>query len=361
MAFYSLISRQIARYQGEFIVGAKVTFFDAGTNTPRTMYQDGDLNTPFDPDNIASDANAQFPNIWGQGNPYKAIIKTPGGALIDTIDNIPGDVAAGGGGGGGDIAVATGIGGWTWGTAAPSGWVRLNGRTIGSAASGATERANDDTEALFLFLWAADTTLAVSGGRGASAAADWAANKTIALPDGRARALFGRDAMGNSAAGRFAGVTFGSGTSDALGASGGAALHTLTTAELASHTHTGTTGSSGSHAHTGTTAADGLHAHTGSTLSDGAHVHGYLFANALSIGGTNGGSTFAPPNAATTTDSSGAHTHVLSINQGGSHTHSFGTNTTGDHSHNFTSNASGSGDAHNNMPPFLLVTWLIKL
>lgn len=360
MAFYSPISRMLARYQGEFIVGAKATFFDAGTNTPRTMYQDGDLNTPFDPADIASDANAQFPNIWGQGNPYKAIIKTPGGALIDTIDNIPGDVEAGGGGGGGGITVATGIGGWTWGTSAPTGWVRLNGRTIGSAASGASERANADTEALFLFLWS-DTSLTVSGGRGASAAADWAANKTITLPDGRARALFGRDAMGNSAAGRLSGVTFSSGTSDALGATGGAALHTLTTAELASHTHTGTTGSSGSHSHTGTTAADGLHAHTGSTLSDGAHVHGYLFSNSLSIGGTTGGSVFAPPNAATTTDSAGAHTHTLSINANGSHTHSFGTNTTGDHTHSFTTQTSGSGDAHNNMPPFLLITWLIKL
>ena len=70
-------------------------------------------------------------------------------------------------------------------TTAPAGWVRCNGRTIGSASSGATERANADAEDLFLFLWTnfADAQCAVSSGRGASAAADWAANKTIALPD----------------------------------------------------------------------------------------------------------------------------------------------------------------------------------
>jgi hypothetical protein len=59
-----------------------------------------------------------------------------------------------------------------------------------------------DTSALFLYLWGADANLAVSGGRGGSAAADYAANKTIALPDWRGRALAGLDDMGNSAAGR---------------------------------------------------------------------------------------------------------------------------------------------------------------
>src|SRR5690606_21344421 len=78
-----------------------------------------------------------------------------------------------------------------YGTGTHSGWVRANGRTIGSASSGATERANADCEALFEHLWGADTNLSVSGGRGANAASDWAANKTIALPDFRDRVIVG--------------------------------------------------------------------------------------------------------------------------------------------------------------------------
>lgn len=82
-----------------------------------------------------------------------------------------------------------------------TGWVIAQG-TIGSAASAATRRANADTLNLFTLLWTefADAQAPVSGGRGASAAADFAANKTITLPDMRGRALFGLDVLGGSAA-----------------------------------------------------------------------------------------------------------------------------------------------------------------
>lgn len=65
-----------------------------------------------------------------------------------------------------------------------AGWVLLNDGTIGNAVSGATNRANADTQALFTFIWnnILDAWCPVSGGRGASAAADFAANKTIQLP-----------------------------------------------------------------------------------------------------------------------------------------------------------------------------------
>ena len=75
-------------------------------------------------------------------------------------------------------------------TTAPTGWTVLSG-TIGNAASGGTSRANADTEALFTALWNAfsNTVLpiytdtgAVST-RGASAAADFAANKRLSLTD----------------------------------------------------------------------------------------------------------------------------------------------------------------------------------
>lgn len=77
----------------------------------------------------------------------------------------------------------------------PAGWLLIDGKTIGSAASGATSRANADTLALFTVMWdfsAAAVPIYTSTGapstRGASAAADFAANKRLALytPDGGA-------------------------------------------------------------------------------------------------------------------------------------------------------------------------------
>jgi hypothetical protein len=75
-----------------------------------------------------------------------------------------------------------------------------NGGTIGSAASGATTRANADTAELYAVLWALDATAApiyTSAGsastRGASAAADFAANKRLGMPDLRGTFLRGVD------------------------------------------------------------------------------------------------------------------------------------------------------------------------
>lgn len=72
----------------------------------------------------------------------------------------------------------------TFKTVADSGWVLANDGTIGSAGSGATTRANADTQTLYTLLWnnIADVWCPVTGGRGASAAADFAANKPLRLP-----------------------------------------------------------------------------------------------------------------------------------------------------------------------------------
>lgn len=71
---------------------------------------------------------------------------------------------------------------------APTGWLVHDNKTIGNASSGGTARANADTQALFEFLWAFDnsvipiyTSAGALSTRGASAAADFAANKRIAL------------------------------------------------------------------------------------------------------------------------------------------------------------------------------------
>lgn len=96
-----------------------------------------------------------------------------------------------GGGGGGRLVGETIV----WWTTAPTGWLRCDSKTVGDGSSGATARANADAENLFVYLWNADASsnnLIVSGGKGASAAADWAAHKTITLPDGRRRGIVGR-------------------------------------------------------------------------------------------------------------------------------------------------------------------------
>lgn len=132
----------------------------------------------------------------------------------------------------------TGMGMEWWSGTLPTGWLWQDGRTIGNASSGATARANADCQALFTALWSstANTELAVSGGRGASAAADWAAGKTIALPDRRGRVGVGRDDMGGTAASRL--TTAGSGIDGTkLGAAGGAETVALTAAQIPAHSH----------------------------------------------------------------------------------------------------------------------------
>jgi len=113
-------------------------------------------------------------------------------------------------------------------TTADSGWVLMNDTTIGNAASGASGRANADTADLFTLLWTntADAQCAVSTGRGVSAAADYAANKTIALPKALGRAL----------------ATYGAGsglTNRALALPTGVETHVLSIAEMPSHDHPG--------------------------------------------------------------------------------------------------------------------------
>lgn len=307
MTVFAPLSTQPVFLSGQIQIGAIIQIFDAGTLTPRTAYRDGlaispwvqaTPGSPVPAGALVTDGNGCIPNFWIVGSPYKARITSAKGVQIREVDYLPGDTAAGGGGGGGGATLPTGMYAWFHTTAVLTGFVRANGKTIGSAVSGATERANADTATLFAFLWNADTSLAVSGGRGVSAAADFAANKTIVLPDLNCRTLFGIDGMGSSVTNRLTGATFTSGNATTLGSAGGEGAHTLTTAESAAHTHTGTTQANAAFQMTFTTASAGSHSHTASTGSAGAHNHGGL-----------------------TGSENANHTHTLTTSNAGDHDH----------------------------------------
>lgn len=222
-------------------------------------------------------------------------------------------------------------------TTADSGWVMCNDGTIGDALSGATTRANADAEDLFTLLWTniSDTYAAVSTGRGANAAADWAAHKTIALTKTLGRAL----AIAGSGSGL---------TARSLGQILGEETHAMTQSELVSHAHTGTTGTeSSSHAHavTGTTGTES-NSHTHSYDDSGS---GTVPADTVNFTGS-----VAPVATVskTTGSASTTHTHSFSLTSG---TQNIA------HTHAFTSNATGSTTPFNVMQPTSFLNAMIKL
>lgn len=219
--------------QGRPLGGCLLYTYQAGTvATPQNAYQDAALTIAL-PNPIPCDAAGRLPQFFLADGQIKVRLTDKNGIVQLTADNIlvigP---SSGGGGGGGQVdpttIAQTGDVKYRYDDTSVAGWVRANGRTIGSASSGATERANADCQALFEYLWGKDSTLVVSGGRGASAAADWAANKTIALPDFRGRVLAGMDTMGAASADRLNPSI----TSGILGSSGGVQNHTLIQANL---------------------------------------------------------------------------------------------------------------------------------
>jgi microcystin-dependent protein len=115
----------------------------------------------------------------------------------------------------------------TFKNVADPGWILVNDGTIGPSGSGATTRANDDTEALYKLLWAnvTDTHAPVTGGRGATADQDWGNAKLLAVPKalGRALAIAG---TGASLSARSLGQALGTETHLLTGAQSGEKGHT---------------------------------------------------------------------------------------------------------------------------------------
>jgi microcystin-dependent protein len=131
---------------------------------------------------------------------------------------------------------------------------------------------------------------------------------TFGIPDLRGRSVFGLDNMGGSAAGRLSGADTGNITSPTtLGSTGGEENHSLLTAEMPSHAH---------------------------TLTDPGHTHSYN-QGAATVGAASGPFP-AMSSSSLTPETSGSSTTGITINN------------------------AGGGSSHNNIPPAMVMNWIIK-
>ncbi len=311
---------------GSPLSGGKLFFIQAGTtSTPQNAYYDTALTLPL-PNPVTLDAAGRVPAFYLADGQIKIRLTSATGVEQIVQDNllVIGPSSGGGGGGGVDPTTVFQTGDCLWlpiqGTR--NGWVRANGRTMGSASSGATERANADAATLFTYLWNnfSNTICPVSTGRGANAAADFAANKTITLLDWRGYVPGGLDDMGNSAASRYTGVPVVSGDVTTAGSIIGEVTHALVAAEHASHDHD-------------------------VFLNDPGHTHNTGLTASGTAGGS--GSGFAVTGSTVATSSSTTGITVRSASGGG------GTQN--------KTNTQGSGTAHNNVQKTVLGTFYLKL
>lgn len=183
---------------------------------------------------------------------------------------------------------------YTFQAGPPAGWISLsnvsNLQTIGSAASGATLRANADTQALYVMLYTnlSDALAPVSGGRSGNAVNDFNANKTLSVPQLAGKSPMGAGAAGGGLSIRIYGTTYGEEN------------HVLLTSELAVHFHPAGISDSG-HAHSYTRLSGGLR-------NDGTSA---LTVNTSQIGDTTGvsltGVRVSSPNGVDTTYSAGGN------------------------------------------------------
>lgn len=149
------------------------------------------------------------------------------------------------------------------------------------------------------------------------------------LPDMRGRVAVGTDGP----AGRLS-------ANDALGEAAGKEDHTLTIAEIPSHSHS---------------VSDPGHSHSvsGNTSTGGAHSHNWLADQGYFLVGSGGQGLKAYAIGGSNAFQGGF------IDTQGSHSHSV-SGTAGNASAGVSVNSSGGGEAHNNMQPYLTLNQIIR-
>lgn len=117
---------------------------------------------------------------------------------------------------------------------------------------------------------------------------------------------------------------------DNLSETGGAKTHTLTVSEMPSHNHSGLTQSAGTHTH---------------TITDPGHTHSYV--NQPNTQNTD--NAFATESAADNSSvgqTTGSSLTGITVNSAGAHQHGI--------------DSQGGGQPHNNLPPYLVLNYIIK-
>jgi len=278
-------SGMVERYADDLRAdGAKAFFFQGGTTSPLTVFRDSGESSAH-PIPVVADSNGRWPDVFvPYVTAYDFQVKSKDGVQLTFTLAVPNPNPV-------DVTVIippeqrvqTGMIHAELINTTKTGYVRLNGRTIGNAASPASERANglnnldSDTFPLFQYLYnnLPDSIATVSGGRTVSGAiSDFNNNKTIVLPDSRGGTLVGLDDMGNTTlANAFAGLAFTIGSSIIPGSTVGINSNILTVAQMPPHLHQGTTGRHLGHQHsTAVAGASGQGGVAGGAISTGVEL-----------------------------------------------------------------------------------------
>jgi microcystin-dependent protein len=141
----------------------------------------------------------------------------------------------------------------------------------------------------------------------------------------------------------------GAGDTYAVDATGGAATVTLDATQIPAHSHTADGDL--------TAASAGAHTHTGSTDTTGAHTHTQTVNGQDQDWGTASYS-----NVSGTKNNTGTRTSPIDTLSAGAHSHTFTTDSAGAHTHDITGSTSsvGGGLAHENLPPYYALAYIMK-
>jgi len=208
------------------------------------------------------------------------------------------------------------------GAAAPEGWLLCDGSAV----------SRETYAGLFT---AVGTAFGVGDG-----------STTFNVPDTR-----GKTAVGKAAAGTF----------DTLAATGGVETHALSTAELAAHKHT-----QDAHGHTNSVGNQSAsHKHTTSSVGNNSACHTHSWPGSLDTSHETEWSSgaYRTPwgtatlgGACTSGSNSENHTHTVSLNnQSANHNHTVTVNNA-----TATEQNAGSGTAHTNLQPYIVLNSIVK-